>query len=462
MSRPTSVPAIELEASHPTKADRRPTAAPKVLRPSAFMRAISGSVVLWGFVLADDACPASSIHRSARRAAWAEESGAGRALIAGGLLLWIPAAFCMAAYSTLKFGRGVARRTAKPLHRQALEQLALALGLGIPPLWYYVFDLHDDEKRRRAAEYLYRFETKAGIYDLLRKHYSSFETTEALRNKAEFARRCAAHGLSVIPVLAVVESDRIRPLDAYPELPRRDLFVKPISGSGGRGAAIWRYRGNGSYESAGVVLDGAALAARLCALAGRGALVLRPCESNHADLARLSPGALSTVRVLTCLDERGQPEVTHAVLRMARRSDSVVDNFHAGGIAAPVALATGILGSATDTGLARDSQFFDCHPLTGAPIRGTVVPHWHDVLDLARRAHAAFADHVAIGWDIAVLDDGPALVEGNKSPDLDIVQRTHAGPIGNSRFGELLAFHLQLASANELPVAPRVGGTASS
>jgi hypothetical protein len=100
-------------------------------------------------------------------------------------------------------------------------------------------------------------------------------------------------------------------------------------------------------------------------------------------------------------------------------------------------------------GTKRDSGIFSTHPLTGAPIAGREVPSWNEVLDLARRAHAAFPDHVAIGWDIAILEDGPALVEGNKSPDLDIIQRTHGGPVGNSRFGELLAFHLRRALEGE-------------
>lgn len=461
MSRPSNVQAIGLDTPLATEARASRPAAPKVLRPSGILRALSGSVLLWS-LLADDGSPSSFIHRSSRRVAWAEESGAGRALIAGGFLLWIPASVAMAAYSTLRFGRGVARRTGKPLWRQACEQLALALGLGVPPFWYYVFDFHDDEKRSRAAEYLYRFETKVGIYEHLRRLYSSSETTEALRNKAEFARFCASHGLAAVPVLAVAQDGLIRRLDGGEGLlPHRDLFLKPISGSGGRGAAVWRHRGHGSYESGGEVLGEAALVERLRALSGDGSWVVRLWVSNHPDLTRLSPNALSTVRVLTCLDERGEPEVTHAVLRMARRPDAVVDNFHAGGIAAPVALPTGVLGSATDTGLARDSRFLDVHPQTGAPIRGAAVPHWHDVLDLARRAHAAFRDHVAIGWDIAVLDDGPALVEGNKSPDLDIIQRTHGEPIGNSRFGELLAFHLQLALEAESAVEPRAGRAAS-
>jgi hypothetical protein len=57
--------------------------------------------------------------------------------------------------------------------------------------------------------------------------------------------------------------------------------------------------------------------------------VIREYVTNHSAIADLCPGALSTLRVLTCCDEHGRPEVTHAVLRMASNRDVVVDNFHA-------------------------------------------------------------------------------------------------------------------------------------
>jgi hypothetical protein len=64
-------------------------------------------------------------------------------------------------------------------------------------------------------------------------------------------------------------------------------------------------------------------------------------------------------------------------------------------------------------------------------------------MDLCVRAHAAFSEWAVIGWDVGILDGGPKLIEGNKGPDVDIMQRTLRGPIGNGRFGELLAYNLE-------------------
>ena len=44
------------------------------------------------------------------------------------------------------------------------------------------------------------------------------------------------------------------------------------------------------------------------------------------------------------------------------------------------------------------------------------------MLDLCFRAHRAFAGLRIIGWDVGITDDGPLLVEGNATPDLDLMQ----------------------------------------
>jgi hypothetical protein len=79
------------------------------------------------------------------------------------------------------------------------------------------------------------------------------------------------------------------------------------------------------------------------------------------------------------------------------------------------------------------------------------------VLDIAHRAHSTFSDHIAIGWDIAILDEGPKLIEGNKSPGLDSIQVTLGGPVGSARLGELLAIHLERAYSSNaaFPLAIR-------
>ena len=156
-------------------------------------------------------------------------------------------------------------------------------------------------------------------------------------------------------------------------------------------------------------LDEAGLLAHLADHSWAGGLVLQPRMVNHPELADINLGALSTLRMVTALDEQEKPELIGAVLRMPSRADSAVDNFHAGGIAAPVDVSTGRLGAASDMGLKPSTRWHEAHPVTGGRIEGRILPYWTEAKTLVTEAHARLGDRVVIGWDVAVLADGPAL-----------------------------------------------------
>src|SRR5207237_461121 len=107
-----------------------------------------------------------------------------------------------------------------------------------------------------------------------------------------------------------------------------------------------------------------------------------------------------------------------------------------------VELETGELGSASNLGANARLGWLDRHPDSGSAITGTRLPMWDEVRSFAVRAHKAFGDRILVGWDIAVTPDGPALVEANGGPDLDIHQRVAHRGMMSDRLGELLAFHL--------------------
>jgi len=71
-----------------------------------------------------------------------------------------------------------------------------------------------------------------------------------------------------------------------------------------------------------------------------------------------------------------------------------------------------------------------------------VLEWWPEVKALGLRAQAVFSDRLFVGWDLAMTEDGPIVVEGNSSPDLDILQRCSRQGMANGRFAELLAERL--------------------
>ena len=327
-------------------------------------------------------------------------------------------------------GPVVRRRDHKGLLRQFGDQIRLYFSSGVLPPWYYIFRLYDDPEG--AAAYLQRSETKAGIYPLLRRGVRT-----ELNDKKLFADFCEEHGVPCVPYLFYLDGS-----NAPTSLPDCDLFVKPAAGRGGRGAERWDRIAPGQFTDVdGQRTSAEALLRHLNERSESCAIIVQRRVEPHSALANLTSGALPTIRVTTCLDERGNPEIVGGVFRMAIGGNRTVDNLHAGGIASNVELDDGSLSSASDLGMNAKLGWLDHHPDTRARITGRRLPLWIDTKALAIRAHRSFADRVLVGWDIAITEDGPVIVEGNSSPDLDILQR-FGTPICNSRFGDLLAWHL--------------------
>lgn len=271
--------------------------------------------------------------------------------------------------------------------------------------------------------YIRRFEDAA-----LNKRINPLGWTPAcaLADKARFYARCRDAGLPHPPTVAVVADGQ---LASAGDPAGRELVAKPADGEGGDGVVML-----------GACADLPGLRARLAALPTRGVLVIQPRVATHPDLADLALNALPTVRVVTLLDEVGQPEVVSATFRFASVPEAAVDNMKAGGLIAGVELATGALGPAC-AGYGGGDHV--AHPATGAAIAGRILPGWPDVMTLAVRAHAdAFADYALIGWDVAMTPHGPTLIEGNGKPGVLMPQRAARRGLGDGRYGQLLAHHL--------------------
>jgi hypothetical protein len=335
-----------------------------------------------------------------------------------------------AAWFTIRNGSAIRRRDHKALARQFIEQLHYYFTDGVLSPWYYIFRLHEDSGHPET--YLQRFETKTGIYPLLRRGVRT-----ELNDKKIFADYCVEMGVPCVPYLF-----HLTPGGSIGGLPDCDLFVKPAGGRGGRGAERWDCDSPGQFSgSDGRQLDSAQLSDYLKARAKHYPILVQRRVETHPDLADLTSGALPTVRITTCLNERGDPEIVGAVFRMAIGENRTVDNLHAGGIAAGVDSPSGQLSSASNLGMDAKLGWLDRHPDTGAQITGRRLPLWRETATLAIAAHRSFADRVLVGWDIAITERGPIVVEGNSSPDLDILQR-FGPPVCTSRLGDLLAWHL--------------------
>jgi len=281
---------------------------------------------------------------------------------------------------------------------------------------------------------------RRGVHRLLNPGTAPF-SGNPLKNKRLFAELVVKHALPHPQTFLGKE----RELQEW--LTRQsDVVVKPAFGSHGRGITRWRRTPSGDWDAGRTTMTDNAFAACLRPVLKRGGIV-QQALSAHPGLETIAPGALPTLRVVTCLDERNEAEPCAHVLRLAS-SAGAVDNFSAGNLAAPVD-STGRCGAAVSI---RGGQLTRSpgHPLTGQMIAGVTVPFFRDAVALACTAHGILRhSFTVIGWDIAITKDGPSLIEGNWNPGTQMVQLTEGAGLDTMRLGSLYRHHLARLSSRD-------------
>ena len=342
-------------------------------------------------------------------------------------------------FGTQRSGTAVSARYGISIITQFLQLFAETLRSGIYFDEYYLYQLYLPERWRSRTRQFPKSQSIPAQQFLIKL---TCPPDAPLLHKHLFARRCIEAGLPSIPVLAEF-------VDGHPEgklegLPATDLFSKPASQTGGQGSESWRYdRDQDCYFNAATdqQFSRDALLDHLCNLSKCGRLILQQRLKNHIALSLLTNGALSTLRLVTCRAPSGSIDLMPPVIRMPT-GRSAADNFAQGGLAAPIDMATGtICGPALQKDNCLGVISFDRHPDTGQKLEGFPIPMWIEAVDLARQAHETFPSVHFIGWDIAILQHGPVLVEGNDGFDTDLTVLPHGLSLSDTQFIPYYNFH---------------------
>lgn len=138
--------------------------------------------------------------------------------------------------------------------------------------------------------------------------------------------------------------------------------------------------------------------------------IIEEFVNQHPLLNNLSPAAVNTVRIFTQLDKNDKVEILGCRLRISVNSN--VDNLAAGNLAAAIDEKIGIvIGDGVYSDITKKDE--SIHPITKIPIKGFKIPFWKETVKLAKDAALLYKQNRSVGWDIAITEDGPDLIEGN-------------------------------------------------
>ena len=308
-----------------------------------------------------------------------------------------------------------------------------ALRHNIFPGEYLAYGLWKPDRRANIDNYLYSHESPR-LFRLLNRPCQP----DPIDDKMAFHEMCMAHAIPTPPILAVFGSSRNLLGFESDRPPERDVFVKPRMGLGAEGAERFRWHGGAFESDRGCRIRPEDLNGYLATRAEneKRILLVQPVLLNHPDLHVETNAALATVRLVTGRSVDGDIVPIYGFIYFARPNSIMAK----GGNIALIDVATGRLMSAPPKGIC-GAKLFSYHQFTDET---RMLPDWDAVLLHTKVAHEACPNFVFVGWDVALTDRGPMLLEGNAGWSADEYQSLTGEPLGdNAQFIEILAAGLR-------------------
>lgn len=137
--------------------------------------------------------------------------------------------------------------------------------------------------------------------------------------------------------------------------------------------------------------------------------IVEQCIIQHKELNELYSGSVNSLRMFTFYKE-GKTYFLQAILKIG--NGGVVDNFSSGGMYAYVDENGYVYTEAID----REDNIFAEHPISKHKIVGFKVPMFKEAIELVKEAAKVVPEVRYVGWDVAISDNGPMIIEGNCFP----------------------------------------------
>lgn len=149
-----------------------------------------------------------------------------------------------------------------------------------------------------------------------------------------------------------------------------------------------------------------------------GQVLIEEKIKQHPIMTELCPSSVNSVRIVTLRDKNGEVHYLYSLLRFGNGTKAV-DNITSGGM---YILLDKDGKSASKAFCDKTGLFYDTHPMTGVDLLNFCVPMHEKAVELCKKAADVIPQVGYIGWDAAITENGPLLIEGNVLPGYDMYQ----------------------------------------
>lgn len=197
------------------------------------------------------------------------------------------------------------------------------------------------------------------------------------------------------------------------------VFVKPLTGKGGKGIFIFDRDVNGQLiTNTEIFFDNNFLKN----IGHNDEYIIETGIQQHDCLRCIYPYSVNTFRFLT-ENKKQNIRILSPVFFRIGKGGKKVDNYDQGGLLTTININTGIIEDHASSGT---GEIFTCHPDTNFIFKGYTVPNWNTIKNFVIECAAKIPELTFLAWDIAVTKNGPIVIEINFETGLDGLQ-LHSG-----------------------------------
>jgi len=159
---------------------------------------------------------------------------------------------------------------------------------------------------------------------------------------------------------------------------------------------------------------------------GNGIWVLQQQYHSHDKIKKVNASALNTTRIVTILNGK-KPEYLTGFQAFATNG-STNDSWSNGSIYVGIDIKNNCLKESGFYSLhVKNKSLVSKHPDSGIIFKGYPVPFFKEAVDLCLKAHRLLYFNFIVGWDVAITNEGPFIVEANEKPGMNAVQSIDGG-----------------------------------
>lgn len=190
-----------------------------------------------------------------------------------------------------------------------------------------------------------------------------------------------------------------------------ECVIKTTESSHGDNVWVIKAIEYGEHDATMVRFDGVEL--KLSSVLGNEPLIFESVIRQTGQFAAFNGSSVNTIRFMTTLWPDGSARVIATWFKVGRSGKCVDNAGNGGNVDAGIDVETGTIYNVMQFDGWRNAKVIEKHPDSGSQLNGVVVDNWDSIKSEVIKFQQAFPYCKAAGWDIAITDEGPVVIEVN-------------------------------------------------